>query len=112
MPTRSLDEGFTLIEVVVASIIFFLAVAVLSQISGLSAKRVEGLKKEIERAQAVLNSVSDALTGELEFNPVRVVIDGNETEVDIACVSGEEFGTIYLPEVRGTGTGRAADRGS
>ena len=47
-------NGFTLIEVIIAAFIFFLSIAVISQIFGMAAQRIEKLEKRKREVKTVM----------------------------------------------------------
>ena len=94
-------DGFTLVEVLVASIIFFMAVAVLSQLFGMGAGRVERLDRKITGSIRVLNKVVSYIDGEDEGErkTFEVVVNGNETkEVTLRVLKLGDNETLVLPK--------------
>lgn len=100
-------KGFTIIEVVIASLIFFLSIAVISQIFGIAFERVIKIKENETYSFVILNKMSDILDGsERNTETVRVVLkrevdgeskeEGLELKLFLYKIGEEKFFLPYL----------------
>jgi Tfp pilus assembly protein PilV len=100
------DKGFTLLEVLIAAVILFLSIAVLSQALGLVSKDVYRLKKEIGKARKAMAISAEALAEVTSLEPaskyfIKATVKTEEESfnVYIATLNLKDT-TVYLPEVK------------
>jgi len=103
MQVRS--DGFTLIEVIIASLIFFLGIAVISQTFGIAFHRIDQTENKEKAARITLENLSYIIEKKpLPQKKVRVLLKENENIKE----NIEEFpfykindqGVLLLPKIR------------
>ena len=94
-------KGFTLIETLIAAVILFLSVAVLSELVGMATNKAYRLRKAIVRTEEVLTALcTTANRGSEEKRFVEGKIEkGDEVYCFKVATTTQNGQIVYLPEV-------------